>query len=150
MKIQSLLLTFSIFMTACWAPVASGEDSRWLTDFEAAKAQAKAENKPILVNFSGSDWCGYCIALEREVFTKPAFKEYAESDLILVLLDFPRRTELSPELQAQNEALAKQYGIRGFPTILVLSPEGALIDKTGYIGGGPENYVKHIQEILDV
>jgi len=120
----------------------------WLTDFEAAKAKAVAEQKPLLLDFTGSDWCGWCIKLDEEVFSQDAFKEYANGSLILVELDFPKRKEQSTELKAQNKALAEKYGIRGFPTILVLSPEGELIEKTGYQRGGAEAYVKHIQEIL--
>ena len=119
-----------------------------MTDFEAAKVKAKAENKPMLLDFTGSDWCGWCIKLDKEVFSEAAFKDYAAAELVLVELDFPRTKEQSAELKAQNEALAKQYGVRGFPTILVLSPDGTLIEKTGYQRGGPEAYVEHIKGIL--
>lgn len=123
-------------------------DDLWMTDFDAAKAMAKAENKPIIMNFTGSDWCGFCIRLHKEVFSKASFKEHAGAEWVLVELDFPRRTELSAELTAQNETLAQHYEIRGYPTILVLSPDGALIGKTGYRPGGAEVYVGHIQDIL--
>ena len=111
-------------------------------------AKARAENKPLLVDFTGSDWCGWCIRLDEEVFSQSAFQAYAAAELVLVEIDFPRRKTLSAELKAQNEALAQQYGIRGFPTILLLSPEGELIEKTGYRRGGPESYVAHLKEIL--
>ncbi len=120
----------------------------WLTDFEAAKAKAAAEQKPLLVDFTGSDWCGWCIMLDKEVFSQQAFKDYAADSLVLVELDFPRGKEQSAELKAQNEALAEKYEIRGFPTILILSPEGKLVGKTGYQRGGAEAYVAHIKEIL--
>ena len=119
-----------------------------MTDFEAAQVKAKAENKPMLLDFTGSDWCGWCIKLDKEVFGEAAFKDYAAAELVLVELDFPRGKGQSAELKAQNEALAKQYGVRGFPTILVLSPDGELIEKTGYQRGGPEAYVEHIKGIL--
>jgi thioredoxin-related protein len=86
--------------------------------------------------------------LDKEVFSKAAFKDYADAELVLVEIDFPRNKEQPAELKAQNDKLAKQYGIRGFPTILVLSAEGELIEKTGYQRGGPEAYVAHIKEIL--
>ena len=120
----------------------------WMTDFEAAKVKAKAENKPMLLDFTGSDWCGWCIKLDKEVFGEAAFKDYAAAELVLVELDFPEGKGQSAELKAQNEALAKQYGVLGFPTILVLSPDGELIEKTGYQRGGPEAYVEHIKGIL--
>lgn len=146
MKFQKLLSLFCITFLGLAATALAGEG--WMTDFEAAKAKAKAENKPMLLDFTGSDWCGWCIKLDEEVFGEAAFKDYAKAELVLVELDFPRGKEQSAELKAQNEKLAQQYGVRGFPTILVLSPEGELIEKTGYQRGGPEAYVEHIQGIL--
>ena len=146
MKIQKILSLCCVAFLGLAASASAGDG--WMTDFEAAQAKAKAENKPMLLDFTGSDWCGWCIKLDKEVFGKAAFKDYAAAELVLVELDFPRGKEQSAELKAQNEKLAKQYGIRGFPTILVLSPEGELIEKTGYQRGGAEAYVEHIKEIL--
>jgi thioredoxin-related protein len=85
----------------------------WETDFEKAKATAKAENKHILIDFSGSDWCGWCIKLDKEVFSQPAFKDYAKENLVLVLADFPRdKSNQSDALQKQNDKLSKEYGVR--------------------------------------
>ena len=136
-----MISCLSLASTACAA-------EGWMTDFAAAQAKARAENKPLLVDFTGSDWCGWCIRLDKEVFSQSAFQAYAAAELVLVEIDFPRRKTLSAELKAQNEALAQQYEIRGFPTILLLSPEGELIEKTGYRRGGPESYVAHLKEIL--
>jgi len=119
-----------------------------MTDFDAAKAKAKAEDKPMLVDFTGSDWCGWCIKLDKEVFSKAAFKDYASENLILVEIDFPKSKKQSAELKAQNEALAEKYGIRGFPTILVMDGEGKVMERTGYRRGGPEKYVEHLKGIL--
>jgi len=102
----------------------------------------------MLLDFTGSDWCGWCIKLKKEVFTKAAFKKYADAELVLVELDFPRNKPQSQEIKEQNEALAKKYGIRGFPTIVLLSPEGELVGKTGYRRGGAEAYVKHLEELI--
>ena len=146
MKSKKLLSLLCITFLGLAASAFAGDG--WMTDFEAAKAKAKAENKPLLLDFTGSDWCGWCIKLDKEVFSKDAFKEYASAELVLVELDFPRGKGQSAELKAQNEKLAQQYGVRGFPTILVLSPEGELIEKTGYQRGGPEAYVEHIKGIL--
>ena len=121
----------------------------WLTDFEAAKTKAAAENKAMLLDFTGSDWCGWCIKLDKEVFSKQAFQDYAASNLVLVELDFPRSKEQSAEVKAQNEALAKRYNIRGFPTILILSSDGELVEKTGYQRGGAAAYVEHLKEIIE-
>lgn len=147
MKSFKALSLISLLSIAFVASAFAGGDA-WMTDFEAAKAKAKAENKPMLLDFTGSDWCGWCIKLDKEVFSKDAFKEYADASLVLVELDFPRKNEQSEELVAQNKALAKRYGIRGYPTIIVLSPQGELVEKTGYKRGGAEAYVEHIKEIV--
>lgn len=144
MKFKNIVITFSLFLSAAFACA----ENDWQTDFEAALAEAKAQKKFVLVNFTGSDWCGWCIKLDKEVFSKDAFKKFAESELVLVEIDFPRKKTQSKALKAQNEALADRYGIRGFPTILLLSQEGEMIGKTGYKDGGPEAYVAHLQKII--
>ena len=147
MKFQKTLSLFCVVVLGLAASASAAGDG-WMTDFEAAQVKAKAENKPMLLDFTGSDWCGWCIKLDKEVFGEAAFKDYAAAELVLVELDFPRSKGQSAELKAQNEALAKQYGVRGFPTILLLSPDGELIEKTTYQPGGPEAYVEHIKGIL--
>ena len=147
MKFQKTLSLFCVVVLGLAASASAAGDG-WMTDFEAAKVKAKAENKPMLLDFTGSDWCGWCIKLDKEVFGEAAFKDYAAAELVLVELDFPDpKGQLakgqSAQLKAQNEALAKQYGVRGFPTILLLSPDGELIEKTG-----AEAYVEHIKGIL--
>ena len=120
----------------------------WLTDFEQAQAQAKETGRPILVNFSGSDWCGWCIRLDKEVLVKAEFKSYAKDNLVLFIADFPRQTKLPEKLAKQNEALAQRYSIQGFPTVLLLDAEANLIGRTGYQAGGPDKYVGHLRELL--
>ena len=121
----------------------------WLTDFEKAKATAKEQDKHILMDFSGSDWCGWCIKLDKEVFQHKEFKDYAKENLILMLADFPSdKSNQSPDLIKQNEALAKEFGVRGFPTVFILGPDGSIVGKTGYQQGGPEAYVTHIKKII--
>ncbi len=147
MKITKICALISLCSIALVGSVTAGEG--WITNFEAAKAKAAAEKKPLLLDFTGSDWCGWCIKLDKEVFSQDAFKAYAKDSLVLVELDFPRDSSTLPEgVAEQNEALAKKYGVRGFPTILILSPEGKLIEKTGYQRGGADAYVEHIKEIV--
>ena len=143
---QKLLTIYIIGLLGFHAYLNAGEV--WMTDFAAAKIKAAADQKPLLLDFTGSDWCGWCIKLDEEVFSQKEFKEFAADNLVLVELDFPRDKEQSEDLKAQNKALAEKYGIRGFPTILVLSSKGELIEKPGYQRGGSEAYVAHIKEIL--
>lgn len=119
----------------------------WTTNFEAAKKQAKAEGKDILMDFTGSDWCGYCIELNRTVFSKPEFIKYAPSKFILVELDFPKRHKLEPALEQQNQALNAAFGVEGFPTIILADAEGRPYAATGYQPGGPSTYIKHLEEL---
>lgn len=121
----------------------------WMTDFDKAKAMAKEKDRPILIDFSGSDWCGWCIKLDREVFQKEAFKTYAKDSLVLMLADFPRdKSGQSDAVQKQNKELAEKFGVRGFPTVFLLSPSGDIVAKTGYREGGSDAYVEHIKQLV--
>lgn len=122
--------------------------SEWETDYEVALEKAKQENRFILLNFSGSDWCGWCIRLDREVFAQKQFLNYAGANLVCVKIDSPRRKALPPKLQKQNQQLKAQFRVAGFPTVLILSPEGEKIGHTGYKAGGPKPYIEHLETII--
>ena len=139
-----LMLVLTAFGAAVFA-----EDAGWLTDFEQAKKLAEENQTPIFVNFTGSDWCPWCVRLRNEVFSKDTFKEYAKENLVLFEADFPRSKELPDDLVKQNEALARQYRIRGFPTILLLDADGQVLAQTGYPPGGAEAYVDHLQGLVE-
>ncbi len=130
-------------IAACIAPAFAGEG--WLTDLDAGKTQAATENKAVLVEFTGSDWCPPCKALRKDVLLTPAFKEYAAKDFVLVELDFPNSKPQSPEEKQKNDAWAKQYGVNGFPTILVMDPAGNVYG--GFVGGRPN--LEAVKEPLD-
>jgi thioredoxin-related protein len=143
---KTLLAGIALAITASFATAAGDE---WMTDFEAAKKKAAAENKSLLVDFTGSDWCGWCIKLVDEVFKHDAFKKGVADIFILVELDFPKdKSKLSEETQKQNSELQKKYSIQGFPTILLLDAEGRPFAKTGYQAGGPEKYLTHLDSLL--
>ena len=125
------------------------EATNWETNFEKASSAAKASGKYMLLDFSGSDWCGWCIKLERDVFSQDAFKDFAEENLVCVLVDFPRAKEQTEELKQQNLDLARKYKIKGYPTIIVLSPDGKTAGKTGYLQGGPWEYARHLKKIIE-
>jgi len=120
----------------------------WHEDFDEAAAMAKKENKPMLLNFSGSDWCVWCKRLNDEVFTKEPFVEYADSSLILISLDFPRFKSQEEALRLRNRKLAERFGIRGFPTVILLDAGGDLIARTGYREGGAGAYVTHLKALI--
>jgi protein disulfide-isomerase len=120
----------------------------WETNYDKAVEKAKADGKYLLLDFSGSDWCGWCIRLDKEVFRKKAFKSYAEGKLELVLLDFPNRKKQTKQEKERNAALAQKFGVQGFPTVLLLSPDEKLVGRTGYQRGGPKPYVEHLEEMV--
>ena len=119
-------------LTAAVAVVAPAFAAEWMNDINAAKAKAQAEHKLILMDFTGSDWCGWCIKLRKEVLDKPEFDAYAKDKFVLMEVDMPRNTgKLTPEIQAQNKQLCDQYKVNGFPTLLVISPEGTVVGGFG-------------------
>ncbi|HMO52628.1 MAG TPA: thioredoxin family protein [Kiritimatiellia bacterium] len=121
----------------------------WKDDFEQARATAQAGGRAMLLNFTGSDWCGWCIKLDKEVFSQREFKQYAKDHLVCVTLDFPQQKKLSSRLRQQNERLQQQYGVRGFPTIVLLGPDGTKLAQTGYKPGGAAAYVEHLRTLLE-
>jgi thioredoxin-related protein len=139
-----------LFLTAacCALSLSSARaEATWLTDFHRAQEEAKAGHKLLLLNFTGSDWCGWCMRLQAEVFSKPEFAEYARQNLVLVELDFPRAKPLSSEVRSQNAALAEKYGIAGFPTIVVLNADGKPIGLLGYVPGGPSAFIEELKKL---
>jgi thioredoxin-related protein len=129
-------------------PLARAEEAGWLTDYKQAQQQAKANNKFLLLDFTGSDWCGWCKKFDREVLLKPEFKDFARENLVVVELDFPRAKPQSPELKKQNRELAQQYEIVGFPTIVVLSADGQKLWRyDGYFPDGPAAFIAQLQKL---
>ena len=147
-KITLLLFTLLFFIIACGNKTQTSDDLNWTTDLGKAIETAKAENKAVLVNFTGSDWCKWCFKLSGEVFSQDEFKEYAAENLILVKVDFPRSISQSSETKAYNQSLAQQYGVQGFPTIIIFNSQGKPVAKTGYQPGGVDNYINHIKSYL--
>ena len=141
-KMGALLLMLTLTATA-WAG-----NTEWKTDFDQAKALAKSEHKYLLINFTGSDWCPWCVKLRTEVFQTPEFNQFVDSKLVLMEADFPRTKSQPAELKAKNRRLAGDYGIEGFPTVLLLNPQGEVVAKTGYRRGGAGAYVDHLKAII--
>ncbi len=123
-------------IAACTAIIMSAAQATdtWLTDFAAARAQAQAEQKPIVLDFTGSDWCGWCMTMRRMVLDTPEFYTYARSKFVLMEVDLPRDTSKMTKVQIhQNNSLAQQYKVNTFPTVLVITADGQLIG--GFTGG---------------
>ena len=123
---------------------ASNVPDGWVTDFAAASTQAQTTNKPLLLNFTGSDWCPWCIKMDQEVLDTPQFKDFAAQNLVLVYVDFPQHKELPAALAAQNNALQQKYQIEGFPSFVILDSKGnKLAQMVGYQQGGPSAFINH-------
>ncbi|MBR6798165.1 MAG: thioredoxin family protein [Opitutales bacterium] len=122
----------------------------WTDNFEAAKKQAAAEGKDILVAFSGSDWCGWCVRLEKEVFSEGNFAEKVSKFFVPVYIDNPNDLSLlSEHARKQNRALTDHYRIEGFPTVLLMDASGCIFAQTGYAAGGPEKYLEMLKKLRD-
>ena len=131
-------------LTFCASVFAGGEG--WTDNVTKAMEQASKEGKDLLMNFTGSDWCGWCIKLKEEVFSKEGFKD-ASKNFVLVELDFPRTKQLSDNVKKQNAEWAQKLGVSGYPTIMLVDAKGITYAKTGYRPGGAEAYVKHLNEL---
>jgi protein disulfide-isomerase len=122
-------------------------DSGWETDVKKAQEQAKSSNKLVFLDFTGSDWCGYCIRLNADILSKPAFKDYANKNLVLVEVDFPRAKPQTVDTRKQNQELAEKYQIQGFPTIVVLNGSGQKVwQYEGYFPGGPDAFIAELEK----
>ena len=148
MKRTALLAVAAYAFATIATALAGGEG--WITDMEAAKTQAAKEKKDLLLDFTGSDWCGWCIKLNEEVFSKDAFKTGIKDKFVPVEIDFPRKKELEPKLKEQNKALQEKMKIGGYPTIILCDATGRPYAKTGYQEGGAEKYVKSLDELQAV
>ena len=132
------LLLLGMCAFGCWLQAAAA-DAVWLTDMPKALAQAKAEHKIVLADFTGSDWCVWCKKLEKDTFTQPEFSDYAGKNLVLVRVDFPNHSTQSDDLKAANAALATKYNVQGYPTLIAFKPDATVLWRVdGYLEGGPK------------
>ena len=136
------------FLTLLLASALPLSAATWLTDSAVAYHRARTENKPILFNFTGSDWCGWCMRLQSEVFSQPDFETFANNNLVLMEVDFPHSKPQTPTQIKANSSLASGFNIRGYPTILLVDGQGQIIGRTGYQPGGPKMYIAELQRIL--
>jgi thioredoxin-related protein len=139
----------AVLITAALPAIASASGEDWYEDFDEAVAVAKKEGKDLLVDISGSDWCHWCKVLDKEVFRHAEFLEAVKKDYILVLLDFPRAEELKAKVPnpERNQELFERWSPEGYPTVLLTDADGNVFGRTGYQRGGPEAYVRHLEEL---
>ena len=123
----------------------------WSEDFAKASEEAKKDGKLMLLAFSGSDWCGWCVKMEKEIYSDKKFISEAKKNFVLVMIDSPRNKEiLSKFARKQNPGLVEKYGIRGFPSTVIARPSGEVVKKFGgYQRGGVEGFLKDLKAVAD-
>jgi thioredoxin-related protein len=148
-KLLTIALLFASIMTT------TAQEQVWETDVRKATDLSIKTNKPLLLFFTGSDWCGWCIRLQREVFKTPEFTKWASENVILVELDYPRGKAQSPEIQKQNAELRQYFPVQGFPTIWFAGAEKKdaqinfqQLGSTGYVEGGPSGWLAVANQII--
>jgi protein disulfide-isomerase len=131
------------------------QEQKWETNINKAIETSNKTNKPLFLFFTGSDWCGWCIRLQKEVFKTPEFSTWAEKNVVLVELDYPRAAPQTDEIRNQNAGLQQAFQIQGYPTVWIVNadmkdgkPNFQQLGKTGYVAGGPATWIAGADEIL--
>lgn len=150
---RKIFITFLVALATLTTQAQEG--LTWQTDINKAIEISRNEQKPLFLFFTGSDWCGWCIRLQNEVFKTPDFVTWAKEKVVLVELDFPRRKQLAPELQKQNMELQQAFAVRGYPTVWFAKAgvkDGKTnfeqLGQTGYVAGGPSAWLAGANQIL--
>ena len=150
MKKLAIVLFLGMFSMAVQA-----QDLKWYDNVDQASTIAVKAKKPLLLFFTGSDWCGWCIKLQKEVMFTPEFKKWANDNVILVELDYPRSKQLAPEIKQQNAEMQQMFAVSGYPTVwLVKATETKTnvnfeqLGRTGYVAGGPNAWIQGANQIL--
>lgn len=140
----------SLLRATCVLLLCSGLASAegWLTSFDQAKAESKKTGKPILMDFTGSDWCIWCQKLKQEVFSTPEFTAWASKSVVLLELDYPRKAPQAESVKKQNSELAEKYNIEGYPTVLFVNADGKVLGQSGYEKGGPAAWTSNADKLL--
>ncbi len=152
MKNHRLILFAAAACVFLPGPFARAE-SGWLNDYKKAQQEAKASNKFLMLDFTGSDWCGWCKKFDKEILSQSQFQDYARENLVLVEVDFPRPggsrwTAQPAELKKQNQELAQQYQVEGYPTIVVLNGDGQkLWQYDGYFPDGAAAFIAQLEKL---
>ena len=146
----AMIAAVALTLSAATPAIKGAKVGEWTMDFDAAKALAEEKNLPILINFTGSDWCGWCKLMDREVFSKAEWQAYARENIVLVTIDFPRDKTLVPmHFVARNQKLSEAYGVQGYPTYIVLGSDGAT--RLGQLGASrdasPSSFIGELKKV---
>jgi thioredoxin-related protein len=149
-------ILFILFISLSAITVKAQEDMTWHTDMAKASELSMKEKKPLMLFFTGSDWCGWCIRLQKEVFKKEEFIKWAKQNVILVELDFPKRTAQEEAIKQQNYQMQQIFQVKGYPTVWLVNPEKtaegkinlSALGSTGYVAGGPEKWLEGVNSII--
>ncbi len=144
---RALVALFVICFSTTLLSAPSNSDN-WSTDIQSALKEAKSSGKYVLMDFTGSDWCGWCIKLNKEVFKQDAFIKFAEKNLVLVELDFPKKKKVDPATKKQNEHWMNIFGVKGFPTVMLCDPDGRPVQRFGYRKGGAQGYIDFLADLI--
>jgi thioredoxin-related protein len=144
------------FLTLTSMSMQAQEELTWHTDMSKATDISIKENKPMFLFFTGSDWCGWCIRLQKEVFKTPEFIKWAKDNVVLVELDFPRKNNQTEEVKLQNAQLQQQLQVRGYPTVWFVSATKTAeakinlnaLGSSGYVAGGPKVWIDGANQII--
>lgn len=141
---KKLFLTLSFLSLALLCGQAA--EATWRNDFATALADARREAKVVLIDFTGSDWCGWCIKMKKDTLDQKAFLEFAARKLVLVEADFPNKKALPDAVKKQNQGLQKKYSVGGYPTFVLVDADGKELGRqVGYLKGGPEAFMAKIE-----
>ncbi len=145
---RMMILFVSLFAATTAIATMPGGGEMWRTNMAEAIKEASNSGKYMLIDFTGSDWCGWCIKLDKEVFSQQEFKAFADENLVLVSLDFPKKKQLDDDVKRQNAHWQEIYGIRGYPTIVLADPSGRPVARFGYRKGGAQPYVDFVTDLI--
>jgi protein disulfide-isomerase len=136
-----------ILLTLCLTGRVFADDTAWRSSFPEAADQASRGGKLLLLDFTGSDWCGWCMKLDAETFSRAEFLDYASRNLVLVKLDFPMHKAQSDDVKEANRALKRKYAVNGFPTVIIAKPDGTVLwSQPGYVPGGPRVMIDAVNQ----
>lgn len=146
---RALASSLTLLALTSLAAAQPSSEGPWVADFDEGVRLAKEQGKDLFVDFTGSDWCGWCIRLDKEVFAHEEWVKAATAEYVLVKLDYPRGDEAKAKVPnpERNQELVGEYGIQGYPTILMMTVDGEVFGRTGYQAGGPEKYIAHMAEL---